>query len=626
MKEFEFVCGGARSDRVGTDVRRMALDTRGNGQNIRLEISDVSRSMLSTIPAVLLDALEVAAYVYCADQHGPRGSTKLSEAGASWRRALRFTIPVRCPDIWSRQAVKDALTETLDFLSDDWFEFEFVPATAPLAQPSEYFPSLVSKVQPPDEIALFSGGLDSLAGAIETMASRKRAVLVGHHSSETMFSVQKQLVWHLNHTDRLTRAQFVPVRVTNADVRPKETSQRTRSFLFATLAFVLARMFGKDSFTFFENGVVSFNLSIAGDVLGGRATRTTHPRAIRGFEAIFSLLAECPVTIRSPLLWSTKKEIVQHVVRAGLAQLLPHSVSCAHLRVGTRQVRHCGVCSQCIDRRFAVLAAGAGEFEPASNYAVDLLVGARERDEDAQMATAYVKLCQTVNGADRSTFLRQFPDVSSSTGEIPGLSAREAEDRIWQLHREHAENVIAVIEKGFSENAEGLARRSLPARSLLSLCVSRERIEPAPAIDIADQIAAFLDQLPAPVCEFAIDEKNRRLWLKGGWFVQGAGFNLIEDLLKDHRRAKAECSEVAFTKASDLADALDIELQSLRQLVKRTRDDMAAELAVKQGIVLSRGPIETGGQGKGYRLSPHIREVRLGDLTHGGNAMSQADS
>ena len=64
---------------------------------------------------------------------------------------------------------------------------------------------------------------------------------------------------------------------------PIEKTQRTRSFLFASLAFVLARMFGKERFTFFENGVISFNLPIAGDVLGARATRTTHPRVIRGF-------------------------------------------------------------------------------------------------------------------------------------------------------------------------------------------------------------------------------------------------------------------------------------------------------------------------------------------------------
>jgi hypothetical protein len=382
-------------------------------------------------------------------------------------------------------------------------------------------------------------------------------------------------------------------------------------------------MLGKDEFTFFENGVVSFNLPIAGDVLGARATRTTHPRVIRGFERIFSALVERQITIHTPFLWSTKTDVVRRVLEADLGHLLPKTVSCAHPRNWTRDVHHCGACSQCIDRRFAILAAGAGEFEPAADYAIDLLTGDRSRDEDARMVAAYVKSCRTISSSSSHGFASAYPEVISSWSDLPGLSAREAQGKIWELHRRHAENVLGVIERATADHRQDLARGNLPARSLLSLCFSRSRIEPAPTMDIAEQISGFMDRLSSPICEFAVDKRNRRIWFKGELYLDGASFELFEALLNDHRSAKAECSEVEYSTASKLADALKVEEQSLRQLVKRTRDKITGPLAVQQGIVLPRGVIETGERGEGYRLSPEIREVSLSDLNSGPATMSQ---
>ena len=105
-------------------------------------------------------------------------------------------------------------------------------------------------------------------------------------------AVQKELVGLLKAAGHASRLFYVPINVTNTNIEPAEPTQRSRSFLFAGLAFVIAQMFGKDQFTFYENGVVSLNLPIAKDVLGSRATKTTHPKVIRGFERIFSLLAQ----------------------------------------------------------------------------------------------------------------------------------------------------------------------------------------------------------------------------------------------------------------------------------------------------------------------------------------------
>ena len=153
---------------------------------------------------------------------------------------------------------------------------------------------------------------------------------------------------------------YIPVWVTN------EACDETSPHSGRGRSFRLPRPRDRENvrqgpFTFYENGVVSVNPPLAGDVLGGRATRTTHPRVLRGLEALFSALLDRPIQIRTPLQWLTKSEVVLKIREAGMADLLATTNSCTRPRIWTKNRKHCGVCSQCIDRRFAILAAAIGE-------------------------------------------------------------------------------------------------------------------------------------------------------------------------------------------------------------------------------------------------------------------------
>lgn len=615
MKQFDFACGGVSVSAPDPNVQRFALDVHGGERNINLRISDISRLMVSNIPDLLLDLLEVAAYVYCADQRASRGSDKLTRAGSDWRRSMHFTIPVRCPEIWTGAEVSSALDETLSFLSDDTYQFSFVAADRPFAERQEYFDTLFDDTNDADEVALFSGGIDSFAGAVETIAHlRRKTVLVGHHSAPKVFAVQKELVTRLREAGHADKLFYVPVNITNTGVQATEMTQRSRSFLYASLAFVIARMFGKNTFTFFENGVVSFNLPIARDVLGSRATRTTHPKTIRGFEAIFSALAGERVEVRTPYIWLTKKEVVEKILNSGFGYLLSRTVSCVHPRLWTTSIRHCGVCSQCIDRRFAIMAAGAEEFEPESDYAVDLLTGDRSLDEQVRMAVAYVKFCQAIDACERKQFVVQNPDASAALKYIPDLSCDQSLDQIWGLHRRHAAGVLSVIEEGMRRHGSELTRATLPTGSLLSLCFSRSRIETPPPTDYDRQVGEFMDRLAPPVCEFAFDEDTERIWFKGGYCLDGSNFRLIAALIENHRSAKARMAEVAFIETWKLAEKLGIDEDSLRQRVTRLRKEVADRLAVDQGIVLLTNDFIENRQREGYRLAPSLREVARADL------------
>jgi 7-cyano-7-deazaguanine synthase in queuosine biosynthesis len=612
MKIYAFPCGGVHLSDAGSASQTIPLDVAGPERNVNLRLYDAYRALLSHLPDLLVDLLEIAAYVYCADQRASRGSETLVRAGEHWRRHLHFIVPVRCPEIWSSEAVRQQLEATLGFLSDDVYTFEFVSSDAGLAKGQTYFSDLAEgQGFIPDDVILFSGGVDSLAGAVESLSEGKRVVLVGHHSASKVVATQKELVADLRQAGFASQIFHVTVNVTNTGATPVEPTQRTRSFLFASLAFVLARMFGRDGFAFYENGVVSLNLPIAGDVLGARATRTTHPKVMRDFETLFSQLIGQRIDIATPYLWRTKKEIVEQLVSRGHGSLLARSVSCVHPIQWTRDVRHCGRCSQCIDRRFAVLAAGAEQYDPDEGYGIDLLIGDR-RHADLDPAIAYVRFARRVAGMPRHQFQWEFPQVSAALHAVPGLTANEALDRVCELHQRHGGDVLSVLSEATRRHSDDLVQGTLSPASLLNLCFVRGRLENVDG-DVTAQTAKFIDRLSAAQCEFAVDATANRICFKGGYEVVGAGYRVVHALLDRYRTAKQQNLEVPFYWTAHLAAELRVEEATLRQQIGRLREDVEARLAVDHGVVLPDGFIENQ-RLQGYRLSPHLREVSLADL------------
>ena len=166
--EHLILCGGLAGMRPGGAVP-LKLDLHGQSANIRLQIEDISRRLLTQIPDADIDLLEVASYIYAADSAVARGGQTDAGLGRNWRRRLRFVIPVRRPELWLSAPVTSALIDTLGFLSDDAYAFEFQPLETPPAVASYFeFPVDDAAAFSPDAVILFSGGLDSLAGTVQT--------------------------------------------------------------------------------------------------------------------------------------------------------------------------------------------------------------------------------------------------------------------------------------------------------------------------------------------------------------------------------------------------------------------------------------------------------------------------
>lgn len=185
-----------------------------------------------------------------------------------------------------------------------------------------------------------------------------------------------------------------------------EHTQRTRSFLLTAMALIAAEIEGTDRIRFYENGIMSVNLPISTQVVGTRASRSTHPRSLMLLESLSRLIRSSDTVIDNPFIWKTKVEVVAELREKPEGSSMRRTLSCSKTRQVTRYKTHCGACVQCLQRRISTLGGGAGEADPSEAYAIDLLLGPRQRGVDRAMAVDTVRSALEFRRLSDASFAR----------------------------------------------------------------------------------------------------------------------------------------------------------------------------------------------------------------------------
>jgi hypothetical protein len=107
LPETVVICGEVSAPKGAQSIIRLA--TTGSRTNVALHGDDIGERLLRSVTSVSADLLDVAAYIYAADQLVSRGGPKGHDLGKDWRRDLRFILPVREPDRWASTAIQDSL-------------------------------------------------------------------------------------------------------------------------------------------------------------------------------------------------------------------------------------------------------------------------------------------------------------------------------------------------------------------------------------------------------------------------------------------------------------------------------------------------------------------------------------
>ena len=473
------LCGGAKlssRNKAWRESKPIRLELGKGEKQLHLRLHHITRRLASQIPAIAIDLLEIATYVYAADQMVSRGGLKEFEYGTKWRRQFRLEIPVRLPDKWNDPKMISLLQETIGFLSDDDYEFHFTSFKTPPNVDRYLFDTLEVDDAGFEEVILFSGGLDSFGGAVqEIIQGQRKVVLVSHRPVSKIYARQKGLVKDL--VDHLGKKSIAPMHVAIEVNKTKnfgrDFTQRSRSFLFAALAAAVALSLNRNRIRFYENGVISLNIPLSPQALGGRATRTTHPRVLNGFEEIFSLAFDKRFAVENPYLWKTKADILREIKAIGLAKLCARTSSCTHTKEQTHMHTHCGYCSQCVDRRLNALAAGfTNEEDPAEMYSSDVVFGERE-EADLTMIERYLGTCLELDRlGSPEGLLVAYPEIARVLRQLR-LPPSQAADEVFKLLKRHARDICGTVENIVSSSSAKVVRKDYPPRSLLGIAVGR---------------------------------------------------------------------------------------------------------------------------------------------------------
>ncbi len=336
----------------------------------RLDGERIASGLAAHLDPIYADLLDVAVAVYVTDRICPRRPKGKRDNGSFWRRRLALRLAVRQPDVWNEPETRALLHRLLEWLTDDHWEIEFSGSGQPQAEAQGRL--FDERPTQPTQVMLFSGGLDSLLGAVSDASEPDgELILVAAGTQTTMRRRQLELASALDdQLPRRVRLIMVPVGLTAAgrelltDSRG-EKSQRTRGFVFLSLGAAVACAAGHEELRVHENGPGALNLPLTPGQQGSMNTRAARPETLSMMQELVSRLRSAPFQIINPAFWLTKAQMCERSP-VTTASLLGRSVSCDG--GFTRRIpgaRLCGTCTSCLLRRQALVAGGLPQLDRA---------------------------------------------------------------------------------------------------------------------------------------------------------------------------------------------------------------------------------------------------------------------
>lgn len=382
------------------------------GRDFSLDDSKLGTALAAALRPRLADLVDIALAAYVLDRSQRRPGARETSGGRAWSRRINARIGVRDPPFWTEH--KGSLAALLHWLTDDGWALEFTRFTG-LPLGIEVEARLPLALDGADCVALFSGGLDSLAGALLAFDAGRRPLLLSIETNSRMASTQRGL-------RQLLRTHWPQAVSATAAVElhggeSQEASQRARAFMFLALAGVVAASSGLDRVEVYENGVGAIALPYLANQEGAHTTKAMHPETLARFAALVTVVAGTPIHYVNPSLWSTKAELCRRIP-SGQQCLIRDSESCdtAFTYRGEGAPR-CGVCTSCLLRRQALWAAGLEALDRCQVVRTDLL-GDGCRPEPAAAAS----LLSMLDQAQRiQTALREEDPWARLTQRFPRL-------------------------------------------------------------------------------------------------------------------------------------------------------------------------------------------------------------
>lgn len=395
----------------------------------------------------IADLLDIAFAAYVGDRLSPRRSLENDFHGLQWRREIQISLPIRSAR-WREKRLYGLLVDSLNHLTEDVWAFDF-QSTAASRFDGERQLTLPGAEVDYGSVALFSGGLDSFAGAAHILkeGSAQPIALVSGVSGSRHGAQQSRLADSLRRSSKKPIAH-VRVGYSIEDINAAaEVSQRARPFLFFAIGAAVARGGRCEKLLVHENGIGSINLPFDGTQLGTRSARAVHPRFLYNFSSLVRDLTQSAFEVQNPFQFATKAAACRECLEdAAWRACIADTFSCDGFPVRVKGRPQCGFCTSCVLRRLSLEAAGLSTWDRSDRYLRNVTSKIRSLPRHVQDGVAVTewqgaRLRDALAREDQWQALTEmFPELieaAAFTVLNTGMTRDECERRLIGLYEQH---------------------------------------------------------------------------------------------------------------------------------------------------------------------------------------------
>jgi hypothetical protein len=296
---------------------------------------------------------------------------------------------------------------------------------------------------------------------------KKKPLLLAHETAGKLKTYRNNIFKELNQNFRELKKWELKIQSRRLEEElhtKQESSQRSRSILYACLGLGFAKCLNIKEVYLSDNGIVTFNLPSTESNKSTQLTRSTNPKFIELINSLSSQIwnAEAP-QLENLLLWKTKADVVQKIIDYGYKNLISQTTSCVDTQFNSYEKPFCGECSQCFERRFAVELYSIDEKE---KYKFDIFQDSLDKSLVAK--THYENFFRRAdffrdNNKNLIAIYKRFPQIT----EYCPLDSNEQEflQQVTNLYVQHAHELQKVL----GSKGDLIINRNIEPNSLLDI-------------------------------------------------------------------------------------------------------------------------------------------------------------
>lgn len=307
---------------------------------------------------IILDLVTTMGAIYCADVKTSKVNDK--------PRYIELTIPVFNPDIWTKNVIQ--IEELVKWVSEDTMKITFIGSSDTI---DGYVNGLIPGTN--NVVTLFSGGLDSFAGAYYNYKNNIKSDYLGFINKGEEKTKQLDVKEFYQHIfDDATEIILI-----DKPIKKKQTYiQSTRSLLYLALAIAKAHFNSTKEVYLYENGILSLNPEIQNRY----TTKTTHPKTMFIYKSLLEKLS-IDIKINHPFLFLTKGQITNDM-NEEFKKAIEHTFTCGQGRSHPERSHsgQCGICIPCVLRKISLAAYDNEMYDVNYEYPYDVKIADIKED------------------------------------------------------------------------------------------------------------------------------------------------------------------------------------------------------------------------------------------------------